>query len=176
MQYRENTLLELYTDSEDSFNVGTICLQNDTEILFKSIDEQGKEAGYYVISKDSVQKVLYDTVYLKKIGLYMEWWQEHTYKEWVTFEKDMFRKEDSIFMQALRYAQDAGLIVTIDGFIEEIYTGYVEEVSHEIVKIECLDISSACAMEGAQVDLKSIQFLEFESIDNHLLQYAAENM
>lgn len=176
MQYKENTLLELYTDSEDRFSVGMINLQNDTEILLKSIDEQGKEAGYYVVKKDGIQNVLYDTEYLKKISLYMECWKGHLYKKWTSFEKDMIEKENSILTQALHYSKKAGRMVTIDGSFEDIYTGYIEEVSHGAMKIKCIDISSACAMEEVQVDLKSIDFLEFESIDNYLLQYAYENM
>lgn len=174
VQYKENTLLELYTDREDCFSVGMIELQNDTEILLKAIDEQGKEAGYYVVKKSSIQNILYDTEYLRKISLYMECWTEHFYKKWSSFEKSLFKKEDNIFKQAISYLQKAGRIVTVDGSFEHMHTGYIEEISCDFVKIKCIDISSAAVMEEVQVDLEDIDFLELESIDNYLLQYAYE--
>ncbi len=175
MQYKENTLLELYTDSEDSFSVGKIELQNDTEVLLKAIDEQGREAGYYVVKKSCIQNILYDTEYLKKISLYIECWRERSYKEWSSFEKGCFQKENSLFVQALYYTQKEGQIVTVDGSFEDIHTGYIEDILQESVKIKCIDISSARAMEEVQVELEAIDFLEFESTDNYLLQYAYEN-
>ena len=49
-------LYEIYSTDDDSFSVGYLLYQNDDICIFKSFDNQGREAGIYAFKKKIIIK------------------------------------------------------------------------------------------------------------------------
>ena len=64
-------LYEIYTDDSGAFTVGQIVVQNDDDIVFKGVDEEGKISAYYALPRKSIVEMVTDTPYLAKIRKYM---------------------------------------------------------------------------------------------------------
>lgn len=64
------------------------------------------------------------------------------------------------------------MVITIETDNEEAESGYVKEIENGMLTFACLDISNAQPMENITVAIHDIILIEFESIDNVLLQYA----
>lgn len=168
----ESGIAEIYTKNTDSFSVGRVFCQNNECAVFEDIDTQGKITGYYVIKKEIISRLEYDTEYLNKIGKYMEYNENHPYSEWFSLKPVALNTEKSLILQVLQYAQDNNIVITIETDNEEAESGYVKNIENGMLTFACLDISNAQPMENITVAIHDIDIIEFESIDNVLLQYA----
>ena len=74
MEYLEGKLVEIYTSSSDTFNVGKLVLNTKEYLTFIGINAQGLQDGIYVIRKDFLSDLQYDTDYLRKLLVYTEYW------------------------------------------------------------------------------------------------------
>ena len=55
---------------------------------------------------------------------------------------------------------------------DEPEAGYLKEMVRDKIIFSCLDVSTAQLSEEITIPVQDIVFIEFESIDNLLLQYA----
>lgn len=172
MTVKESGITEIYTKNTDTFSVGRVFCQNNECVVFEDIDTQGKITGYYVMKKEIIFRLEYDTEYLNKIGKYMEYNENHSYSEWFSLKPIALDTEKSLIFQVLQYAQDNNMVITIEMDNEELESGYVKEIENGMLTFACLDISNAQPMENITVAIHDIILIEFESIDNVLLQYA----
>ena len=172
MTVKESGIVEIYTKAPDSFSVGRVFCQNNECVVFEDIDTQGKITGYYVMKKEVISQLEYDTEYLDKIGKYMEYNKNHPYSEWFSLNPVALDTEKSLILQVLQYAQDNNIVITIETDSEELESGYVKNIENGMLTFACLDISNAQPMENITVAIHDIDLIVFESIDNVLLQYA----
>ncbi len=177
MFIKESCIMEIYTKSTESFSVGRVFCQNEDCVVFEDIDVQGKTAGYGVMKKSLITQLQYDTEYLDKISKYMEFAQKHSYSNWFSLKHISLNTEESLISQALQYAKAHHIIVTVEAAdMEEPEAGYIEEIIHksnrEYISLTCIDVSNAQLSEKITITIEDIEFIEFESIDNLLLQYA----
>lgn len=172
MTVKESHIAEIYTKNTDCFSVGRVFCQNNECVVFEDIDTQGKITGYYVMKKDIISRLEYDTEYLTKIGKYMEYNENHPYSEWFSLKPVALDTEKSLISQVLQYAKDNDMVITIETDNEDLESGYVKNIENSMLTFACLDISNAQFMETVTVAIQDIDLIEFESIDNLLLQYA----
>lgn len=174
---KDNCLAEIYTYSEKSFSVGEVCFQNDDCVLFRGVDQQRKITAFYAMKKSIITNVEYDTEYLDKLEKYMEYGSIHTYNSWFILTEVQFEEAQPLFLQILQYSYKNNRIVTIaTSTMEQLETGYVRELSEDRIKIECVDMETA-KLDGCIVmGISEISFIEFDSVDNCLLQYANERI
>lgn len=173
MLVKEGCIVEIYTGKSDSFSVGSVFCQNDDCVVFKDIDTQGKITGYYVMRKNIISGLNYNTEYLNKISKYMEFGEKHPYSNWFSLKHVALNTEESLILQVLEYAKDNDIIITIEiTGMERLEAGYVKKVESDKIIFSCIDISNARLLEEITVAMDGIVFIEFESIDNLLLQYA----
>lgn len=109
----ESKLIEIYTKNKDSFSVGKVYCQNDEQVVFEDIDTQGKIIGYYAMKKNYISKLKYETEYLKKIYLYMQYAKEHDYSGWFSLEKIKLDIDKSLFDQVINIAKKNNSIITV---------------------------------------------------------------
>lgn len=177
MIIKESGIAEIYTQSENSFSVGRVFCQNDDCAVFEDIDTQGKVTGYYLMRKDIISKVDYHTEYLKKISKYMEFSEKHPYSNWFSLKSVVLNRENPLILQVLEYAEKENIVITIEmAGVEELEAGYVREINSSQIIFSCIDLSSARQLEEITVAVDDIVFIEFESIDNILLQYANKEL
>ena len=75
--------------------------------------------------------------------------------------------------KVLEYAKDNNIVITIEtSGRQELDAGYIEEIRNGEIIFSCLDVSNAQLLEDIKVVINDIVLIEFESIDNLLLQYA----
>ena len=166
-------LLEIYSDSEDSFSVGKILSKNRDSILFRSYDAQGKNDGLHFIKSSYISEVKSNTQYLRKMQLYLDYWRK---------QKDApltnpFKKHPALF-ELLEYAMENKKIITVSSTSnpDELLTGYVETYDNKKIKLNCVDMETACIYETATLLKEDIFYLEVDSLDNELLKYANEKI
>lgn len=173
MLVKEDCIVEIYTEKSDSFSVGKVFCQNRDCVVFEDIDTQGKITGYYVMRKNTISQLDYDTEYLNKISKYMEFGEKHPYSNWFSLKQVALNTEESLILQVLEYAKDNDIIITIEiTGMQELEAGYVKKVEADKIILSCIDISNARMSEEITVAMDDIVFIEFESIDNLLLKYA----
>lgn len=174
---KDNCIVEIYTHSEDSFSVGSVYFQNKDCVLLRGVDEQGKLTAYYAMKKSIITNVEYDTEYLNKLEKYMEYGSMHTYGLWFYLTEVKFDETRPLFPQVFQYAYKENMIITIATFTMEQYeTGYIRELSEDRIVIECVDMETAKLDGCIAVNIDEISFIEFDSVDNFLLQYANERI
>lgn len=174
---KDNCIAEIYTHSEESFCVGSVYLQNKDCALFRNVDEQGKVTAYYAMKKSIITNVEYDTEYLNKLEKYMEYGSMHTYGSWFSLTEVKFDETQPLFPQILQYSYKNNRMVTIaTSTMEQLETGYIRQLLDDRLEIECVDMETA-KLEGCiAVSIDEISFIEFDSVDNFLLQYANEQI
>ena len=59
---------------------------------------------------------------------------------------------------------------------DELLTGYVETYDNKKIKLNCVDMETACIYETATLLKEDIFYLEVDSLDNELLKYANEKI
>lgn len=174
---KDNCIAEIYTHSEESFCVGSVYLQNKDCALFRNVDEQGKVTAYYAMKKSIITSVEYDTEYLNKLEKYMEYGTKNTYGLWFSLTEFKFDDEQPLFPQILQYAYKNNKIITIAAStMEELVTGYIRALSVDRMEMECVDIETAKLDDCIVMSIDEISFIEFDSVDNCLLQYANERI
>lgn len=166
-------LLEIYTTNEGSFSVGYIIHENNKNILFKLFDEEGKENGIYLYSKSFITSIKRNTVYLKKMKLYIEYWRENLSLGSKVEDEFSFDKCPS-FSELISEAKRANEIITVGTYSDPdmLITGYVKEALNEKSLIQCIDLETAESFDKVYVSEQDITFLEIGSLENKLLRYA----
>ena len=166
-------LLEIYSDSEDSFSVGRILSKSKDSILFRSYDAQGKNDGLHFIKSSYISEVKSNTQYLRKMQLYLEYWRE---REDVLLN-NLFKNHPTL-LELLEYAMENKKIITVSCSTkpDELLTGYVESYNNEKIELNCVDMETACIYETATLLKEDIFYLEVDSLDNELLKYANEKI
>lgn len=162
-------LLEIYSDSEENFSVGKILSKSNDSILFQSYDEQGKNDGLHFIKSSYISEVKSNTKYLRKMQLYLKYWKKMKDEDLI----NPFKKHPTI-SDLLLYAVRNEKIVTVSCGIkpDELLTGYIEMYDGGKVKLNCVDMETACIYEHITLSESDIFYLEIESLDNELLKYA----
>lgn len=166
-------LAEIYTDSEDTCNVGTALYEDENFILFHTIDEQAREDGFSLIRKSQITSLQYETQYLQKLILYHEFWKAHHSEDILT--KLPINLKRPLLPQLLEYAAENKEVVSLAGLGEifsELDTGYITSYENEMVILEFIEVSTAEFCETLEFSEKDIALLEVESVDNKLLAYA----
>lgn len=166
-------LLEIYSDSDETFSVGKILSKDRDSILFRSYDDQGKNDGLHYVKCSYISKVKSDTKYLRKMQLYLEYWE----KKENTHLSNPFPAHPSM-SEMLLYAKSYNKIITIAvrSDPDELITGYIEVCDNESVDVECIDMETAHIFENVTLQANDIFYMEIESIDNELLKYANEKL
>ena len=166
-------LLEIYSDSEESFSVGKILSKNKDSILFRSYDAQGKNDGLHFIKSSYISKIKSNTQYLRKMQLYLEYWREQEDTPLI----NPFKNQPTL-PELLAYAMKNKKIITVSSSAkpDELLTGYVETYDNNKIKLNCVDMETACIYETAILLKEDIFYLEVDSLDNELLKYANEKI
>lgn len=162
-------LLEIYSNSEENFSVGKILSKNNDSILYRSYDTQGKNDGLHFIKSDYISEVKSNTQYLRKIQLYLEYWKKSENEHLI----NPF-KEHPTLSDLLLYAIKNEKIITVScsSNPDELLTGYIEKYDNNQIKLNCVDMETACIYENIILFENDIFYLEIESLDNELLKYA----
>ena len=166
-------LLEIYSDSEENFSVGKILSKDRDSILFRSYDAQGKNDGLHFIKSSYIREVKSNTQYLRKMQSYLEYWREQEN----TSLTNPFKKHPALF-ELLEYAMENKKIITVSSSSkpDELLTGYVETYDNKKIKLNCVDMETACIYETATLLKDDIFYLEVDSLDNELLKYTNEKI
>ena len=166
-------LYEIYTDDSGAFTVGQIAFQNDDDIVFKGVDEEGKLSAYYALPRKMIVEMVTDTPYLRKIREYMHYGKEHPYSGWYVLPQLTLNPEGPILTQVLRIAEREGTLVTV-GRIgdEELLCGYVREIEKGRVLLDCIDLESARNLSQVKIRVRDLEYIEYGSISNMLLMHA----
>lgn len=173
MFIKESCIVEIYTKNTESFSIGRVFCQDEDSVIFENIDVQGKITGYYVMKKSIISQLHYHTEYLDKIRKYMEYGEKHPYSNWFSLKPVALNRGGSLILQVLAYAKDNRIVITLETKqADEPEAGYVKEISQNKIIFSCLDISTAQLSEEITVPVHNLVFIEFENIDNLLLQYA----
>ena len=169
----EDELLEIYSGSEENFSVGKILSKNRDSILFRSYDTQGKNDGLHFIKSSYISEVKSNTQYLRKMQSYLEYWREQENAPLT----NPFKKHPAL-PELLEYAMENKKIITVSSSSkpDELLTGYVETYDNEKIKLNCVDMETACIYESATLFKEDIFYLEVDSLDNELLKYANEKI
>lgn len=172
MKIKQGCLAEIYTTSDESFSVGILLYEMKEYVVFHILDEQGRWDGFYLIKKSCISSIQYDTEYLQKIRLYMEYWKNHSFAKDAT--RDSILNTNPALPQILNAVYDREEIVTIATSDDPstLFTGYIRERLNGNILLECIDMETAKSYENVEVAEKNIVFLEIESPDNELLKYA----
>ena len=169
----KDKLLEIYSGSEENFSVGKILSKNRESILFRSYDAQGKNDGLHFIKSSYISKVESNTQYLRKMQSYLEYWRE---QENAPLTNPF--KTHPVLSELLAYAMENKKIITVScsSKPDELLTGYVEMYDNKEIKLNCVDMETACIYEIATLLKEDIFYLEVDSLDNELLKYANEKI
>lgn len=167
------TLYEIYTDDSGSFSVGTIFCENESDVVFRGIDEEGKISAYFAVPRKQIAAMERDTAYLGLIHSFMSYAQEHPYSSWFTLPELALNPEKPLMGQILNLAQERREIVTtgVRGEENDLY-GYVEDISRGRILLSCVDPASGEDLTQVQCRIRDVEFLEYGSIFNRLLRYA----
>ena len=169
----KDELLEIYSGSEETFCVGKILSQNRDSILFRSYDAQGKNDGLHFIKSSHISEIKSNTQYLRKMQLYLAYWREQEDAPLT----NPFKKHPAL-SGLLAYAMENKKIITVfcSSKPDELLTGYVETYDNKKIKLNCVDMETACIYETATLLKEDIFYLEVDSLDNELLKYANEKI
>ena len=171
MKLKENCLMEIYTDNEDSFSVGFYLSSFDNFTLFHLLDAQGKFDGIYLIKNDCIKNINYETEYLNKINSYIEFWNNKLEKN--PFSIESYIKNFLTMEELLNYIQINNILSSFKLMEEKhLITGYIQFFEQNNIEIKTIDIGTAKEMEIISFAKEDIVLIEIVSIDNMLLNYA----
>ena len=167
---------EIYTQEREGFFVGICIAENVDYSIYKCVDEFGGTSGYYVINNSIITHIEEHTDYLQKIKKYMEYNRQHSYKKWFSLPEFPVVRGCSLLEQALKYSHEGKIIVSIASRDqEELDTGYICFNGDNTIDMETIDLETAQTMGKINIRIDNIDVLEFNSLENTLLQYAHEN-
>lgn len=137
----KDELLEIYSGSEERFSVCKILSKNRDSILCMSYDVQGKNDGLHFIKSSYISEVKSNTQYLRKMQLYLEYWREREDIPLI----NPFKKHPAL-SELMEYALENKKIITVScsSKPDELLTGYVETYDNEKIKLNCVDMETAC--------------------------------
>lgn len=169
----DETLYEIYTDDSGGFSVATIFCENESDVVFRGIDEEGKISAYFVVPRRQIAEMRKNTAYLGMIRRFMHYAEEHPYSGWFTLPELTLNPQRPLMGQILSLASDTGEIVTvgITDREDDLY-GYVEDVSRGRILLRCVDPLSGVDLTQIQCRIRDVEFLEYGSVFNRLLKYA----
>ena len=169
----KDELLEIYSGSEETFCVDKILSKNRDSILFRSYDAQGKNDGLHFIKSSNISEIKSNTQYLRKMQLYLAYWREQEDAPLT----NPFKKHPALF-ELLEYAMENKKIITVSSSSkpDELLTGYVETYDNKKIKVNGVDMETACSYETATLLKDDIFYLEVDSLDNELLKYTNEKI
>ncbi|QAT48351.1 hypothetical protein EQM14_00350 [Caproiciproducens sp. NJN-50] len=167
-------LVELYTRSEDSFSAGIVVALDQEGFVLREMDSQGRWCGYCFFRLGAVRNVETATDYLKKLECYLDYWegrglsQSDAPKQEPPFDPERNTLIDLLTGQCLKKH-----IITV-GYCEEenLDTGYVLALTDRLLSLKTVDVSSGGFLDAIRKPLDEISMIEFESIDNILLEFA----
>ena len=169
----DDTSYEIYTDDSGAFSVGMICAQNDSDILFAGVDEEGKISAYYALPRKVILEMCTDTEYLARIRQYMRYAQQHSYAAWFSLPQIDVDPDKPIMSQLLRMAHKEGEPVTLSRVgDDEILCGYVRELAGGRVSLDTIDPVSADNMPQVKIKVRDLEYVEYKSLANTLLAFA----
>lgn len=172
----DNKLYEIYTDDSGAFTVGIIVAQNDDDIVFKGVDEEGKTGAYYAMPLKTVREMVSDTPYLEKIRKYMQYAALHPYSGWYVLPELPLNPEGPILTQVLRIAEREEALVTVCRIgEEELLCGYVGGIEKGRVFLDCVDPETAQDLSRVKLRVRDLEYVEYGSIANTLLRFANRN-
>ncbi|MBQ3393186.1 MAG: hypothetical protein IJG52_07245 [Lachnospiraceae bacterium] len=173
LKISDTELQEFYTDDSGAFSVGRIALQSGEDLVIEGVDEQGKRCGYFVMPAKMILESRRGTPYLARISRYMEYADEHPYSGWFSLPPLDLEADRPLLTQTLKKAMDKGDLVTV-GVSEEEYPlcGFVRSLARGKVSMDLVDPSTAQEDGSCSFKVKEIEYIEYGSIDNRLLQYA----
>lgn len=171
MKIKEECLVEIYSNDNnlDSFSVGEVIFQDNDIVLFRLLNPQGQWDGFSFYKKEYISDIGYNTDYLKKLNLYIQYWNE---------QKPINKLIDCItkysFFDALKefYENKTLLTIVTNSQSNNIFTGYINTISANSIILDCLDSSSATFDEQIEISLKLIAIVTYDDIDNLLLNFA----
>lgn len=103
----------------------------------------------------------------------MQYAKEHDYSGWFSLEKIKLDIDKSLFDQVINIAKKNNSIITVGREEDDkLETAYVKDIYNEDITLECIDISNAKLYDEITMKLNEINFIEFNSVDNLLLEYA----
>lgn len=172
----EETLYEIYTDDSGGFSVGTVFCENESDIVFRGVDEEGKISAYFAVPRRQIAGMRKNTAYLEMIRRFMYYAEEHSYSRWFTLPELVLDPRRPLMGQILSLACDTGEIVTVGiADREDDLYGYVEDVSRGRIMLRCVDPLSGTDLAQVQCRIRDMDFLEYGSVFNRLLKYARED-
>lgn len=105
--------------------------------------------------------------------LYLEYWEKMEDGDLI----NPFKKHPTL-SDLLLYAVRNNKIVTVSSSTkpDELLTGYIETCDGGKIKLNCVDMETACIYEHITLSESDIFYLEIDSLDNELLKYANEKI
>lgn len=169
--------VELYTREEDTFSVGIPLYLDNKGVIAQNVDPQGRIDGDSYYSFSAIQKINTDSDYLNKLKCYGDFWEEANSGDYTKTILQSFQVTDpppqSLLLSILKNQKDEHHIITMESSgEEELNTGLIAELQEESLVLNTIDVSNAKAMDSVTIHLEDITFIEFNSIDNLLLEFA----
>lgn len=168
-------LIEIYTQSDETFSVGRVVRVGDTGFAVKSVDEQGRECGYAYFTVQSVRAIEEDTEYLEKLESYGRFWQSRSKDNVCLAEEDVFGEDvPGGLLSGILCRQFFGKHIVLLGYRDrpEADAGYLLKLKERELVLRQVDVSSGCFLDDVTAKLDQIVYVEFGSVDNRLLEYA----
>ena len=159
---------EFYTN-EDGFKVGKALKDSNDFVLLALYDPQGRWDGYFWMKKDPLYEVAYDTPYIRKMELYIEYWEK---KENYSSSIEV---NDSVsgVIDILKIAQQENKIIEIERIDEdETDIGYVTAIGEDTVDLSCINFGTAEFYREISVSIDEILYAAIDSPDYWVLEYA----
>lgn len=127
----------------------------------------------HFVKSSYISEVKSNTQYLRKMQLYLEYWEKMEDGDLI----NPFKKHPTL-SDLLLYAVRNNKIVTVSSSTkpDELLTGYIETCDGGKIKLNCVDMETACIYEHITLSESDIFYLEIDSLDNELLKYANEKI
>lgn len=131
-------LIEVFYNYEvDSMAVGYIINEDDNYIILKNISPLGFEDGYSLILKNEINKINYDTKYLKEVETLMfENSKENILNSYLFKNKDIEFKNENILNNTLNLLKDKQIVCVLVCSNDKIF-GFIKEIiDNEYIIVE----------------------------------------
>lgn len=173
----QKSLVELYTNGDDEFSVGLPLYSDDKGVVVFNIDPQGRMDGYSYYDLSSIHILNTDTSYLQKLNHYRKFWAEKQGGICTNLPSFTYDSSEPLLLEVLRKQQNENRIVSIETCCaDHLYTGFLIQLTEQTIVLNTIDIENAKAMEKIIIHIKDIVFVEFNSIDNLLLESAYRSL